>query len=326
MFVPAFGLGARYRVSPAIEVGAAWASAVNVEASGTGDHRAGLGRRDRARPAPDDHPGRGQRGGVRQGRHRRGAQGLRQHRAADDRHRRRSLHRPRRGGRAGGRRRGQRAVGAVERRVDPGGHRRWLRVSSAAPPISPSCRSRRAASATTSRTRSRCGSAAATSGSWGPGLVTLRGGVAYDTAAAKKNWERADLDGAARTTATLGASLTLSKVRIDLGGGIVHEGTRTQNTVLRQQHARRQLHRSGPLAARLAHRPRSDPAGQPTPAASRSARSTRARSRAATASCSSASRPGSESVGMKRVFRKDPPPQDVGPPPKTRDRVRGIEF
>jgi hypothetical protein len=64
----------------------------------------------------------------------------------------------------------------------------------------------------------------------GPGLVTLRGGVAYDTAAAKKNWERADLDGAARTTATLGASLTLSKVRIDLGGGIVHEGTRTQTT------------------------------------------------------------------------------------------------
>ena len=43
MFVPAFGLGARYRITPAIEVGAAWSSAVDVEASGTGDAVQGSG-------------------------------------------------------------------------------------------------------------------------------------------------------------------------------------------------------------------------------------------------------------------------------------------
>lgn len=64
----------------------------------------------------------------------------------------------------------------------------------------------------------------------GPGLWTVRGGVAYDTAAAPTGWERADLDGAARTTLAAGASLTLAKVRIDIGGGFVHEGTRTQGT------------------------------------------------------------------------------------------------
>ena len=64
----------------------------------------------------------------------------------------------------------------------------------------------------------------------GPGLVTVRGGAAYDTAAAPKHWERIDLDGAARLMLAAGASLTLSKVRIDIGGGIVHEGQRTQGT------------------------------------------------------------------------------------------------
>lgn len=62
----------------------------------------------------------------------------------------------------------------------------------------------------------------------GPGVVTFRGGFAYDTAAAKEGWERIDLDGAARMTFAAGASLGLRKVRIDVGGGLVHEGTRTQ--------------------------------------------------------------------------------------------------
>lgn len=62
----------------------------------------------------------------------------------------------------------------------------------------------------------------------GPGLVTFRAGGAYDTAAAKEGWERADIDGAARFTVAAGASLTLERVRFDVGGGIVHEGTRTQ--------------------------------------------------------------------------------------------------
>jgi long-subunit fatty acid transport protein len=57
--------------------------------------------------------------------------------------------------------------------------------------------------------------------------VTLRGGVAYDTAAAKDGWERLDFDGASRTTLALGASLHTSRVDIDLGGGAILEGTRT---------------------------------------------------------------------------------------------------
>jgi long-subunit fatty acid transport protein len=55
----------------------------------------------------------------------------------------------------------------------------------------------------------------------------LRGGVAYDTAAARPGWERMDLDGAARTTLALGASYLLPKVEVHLGGGYVHEGERT---------------------------------------------------------------------------------------------------
>lgn len=64
----------------------------------------------------------------------------------------------------------------------------------------------------------------------GPGLWTFRGGVAHDTAAAAPGWERLDIDGSARTTITAGASLTLARVRIDVGGGIVHEPARSQNS------------------------------------------------------------------------------------------------
>jgi long-subunit fatty acid transport protein len=71
-------------------------------------------------------------------------------------------------------------------------------------------------------------------GSWqhdlGPGRLTVRGGAGYDTAAAKTNWERADLDGAARTTVTVGGSYQLKKVRFDLGGGAVIEPERSQGS------------------------------------------------------------------------------------------------
>lgn len=70
-------------------------------------------------------------------------------------------------------------------------------------------------------------------GSWnfpaGPNTVTARGGVGYETAAAKKGWERADFDGAARTLVTVGGSYKLPNVSIDLGFGYVHEGTRTDS-------------------------------------------------------------------------------------------------
>ncbi len=63
----------------------------------------------------------------------------------------------------------------------------------------------------------------------GDNSVVLRGGVAYDTAAAKKGWERVDIDGAARTMLAAGASYVLPRVRIDAGFGAVLEGSRTEN-------------------------------------------------------------------------------------------------
>ena len=55
----------------------------------------------------------------------------------------------------------------------------------------------------------------------------MRGGVAYDTAAAKSGWERIDFDGAARTTLAAGASFRTERLQLDLGVGTILEGTRT---------------------------------------------------------------------------------------------------
>jgi long-subunit fatty acid transport protein len=63
----------------------------------------------------------------------------------------------------------------------------------------------------------------------GDGL-TLRGGLAYDTAAAPKNWERVDIDGAARTTVALGAGYPFGKFAVMAGVGYVYEGTRDVGT------------------------------------------------------------------------------------------------
>lgn len=70
-------------------------------------------------------------------------------------------------------------------------------------------------------------------GSWhfpvGTDAVIVRGGVGYDSAAAKPGWERADFDGAARTMVAAGASYKLHKVQIDAGFGVILEGTRTDD-------------------------------------------------------------------------------------------------
>ncbi|HEX5063084.1 MAG TPA: outer membrane protein transport protein [Kofleriaceae bacterium] len=70
-------------------------------------------------------------------------------------------------------------------------------------------------------------------GSWnfpaGNNTVTARGGVGYETGAAKKGWERADFDGAARAIFTVGGSYKLPRVSIDLGFGYIYEGTRTDS-------------------------------------------------------------------------------------------------
>jgi len=55
--------------------------------------------------------------------------------------------------------------------------------------------------------------------------IILRGGLAYDTAAAKAGWLRADFDGAARTTFTVGAAYRTRRFEISAGGGAVLEGS-----------------------------------------------------------------------------------------------------
>jgi long-subunit fatty acid transport protein len=66
-------------------------------------------------------------------------------------------------------------------------------------------------------------------GSWrfpvGDSTLIARGGVGHDTAAAKKGWMRADIDGAARTTITAGAGFRTGRFQIDAGFGVVLEGS-----------------------------------------------------------------------------------------------------
>lgn len=59
----------------------------------------------------------------------------------------------------------------------------------------------------------------------GAGL-TVRGGLAYDTAAAKPGWERLDIDGAARTTVGVGAGYGFGKYEVNVGAGYSYEGSR----------------------------------------------------------------------------------------------------
>ncbi len=67
--------------------------------------------------------------------------------------------------------------------------------------------------------------------SWdlGDDTIVARGGLSYDSAAAKQNWERADVDGAARTMIAVGGSYKLRHWSFDAGFAVILEGTRTQN-------------------------------------------------------------------------------------------------
>ena len=60
-----------------------------------------------------------------------------------------------------------------------------------------------------------------------PNEVIVRGGIAYDTRAAKTGWLRANLDGAARTTIAVGGAYKAKRFQINAGGGVVLEGTNT---------------------------------------------------------------------------------------------------
>ena len=60
-----------------------------------------------------------------------------------------------------------------------------------------------------------------------PDEVIFRGGVAYDTQAAKTGWLRTNLDGAARTTIAAGGAYRTKRFEINAGGGAVIEGSNT---------------------------------------------------------------------------------------------------
>jgi len=57
-----------------------------------------------------------------------------------------------------------------------------------------------------------------------PNKIVLRGGIGYDTAAAREGWLRASFDGAARLTTTVGAAYHAPTWELSFGGGVVWEG------------------------------------------------------------------------------------------------------
>jgi long-subunit fatty acid transport protein len=57
--------------------------------------------------------------------------------------------------------------------------------------------------------------------------IILRGGVGYDTAAARDGFLRASFDGAARITTTVGGAYRTNKWEINAGAGYIHEGSNT---------------------------------------------------------------------------------------------------
>jgi long-subunit fatty acid transport protein len=59
----------------------------------------------------------------------------------------------------------------------------------------------------------------------GSSKVIARGGYAYDTAAAKEGWLRANFDGAARHTLALGGAYDIAGWMLNASFGYIHEGT-----------------------------------------------------------------------------------------------------
>jgi hypothetical protein len=62
--------------------------------------------------------------------------------------------------------------------------------------------------------------------------VIVRGGIGYDTQAAKDGWLRSDLDGAARTTVSVGGSYKTRSWKVDAGFGVILEGSPTNANLL----------------------------------------------------------------------------------------------
>lgn len=91
----------------------------------------------------------------------------------------------------------------------------------------------------------------------GAGALDLMAGVAYDTAAAPDSWQRLDMDGAARTTFAGGVAWVGRSFRVDVGGALILEGDRDVTQVT--------LSDTGPVALREQPdpvQPLVDPSGQ----------------------------------------------------------------
>src|SRR5262249_52587501 len=58
-------------------------------------------------------------------------------------------------------------------------------------------------------------------------FLTLRGGIAFDTAAAPAHWTRADIDTRPRQYLSLGVAFDMPGWRFDAGVSYVHEGSTT---------------------------------------------------------------------------------------------------
>ncbi len=231
-FIPAFGLGARYRPAPSFELGAAWSSAINVGARGVGSAQSGSGNQFNNIPVtvvaiPDERAACAK-GGT--------AEALK---ACVD------FALPMQAT-IGGRwiQRDDLGRQTLDIELDAA----WERWSAASdydiridgfaqvtPGIGFDLQP------TVIRHQFKDTYAVRLGGSWqrdvGPGRLTLRAGTGYDTKAAETNWERADIDGAARFTVAAGASYRLDRWRFDLGGGAVIEPSREQGTLCNSQPA-----------------------------------------------------------------------------------------
>ncbi len=87
----------------------------------------------------------------------------------------------------------------------------------------------------------------------GPGALIARGGLGYDTAAAKPGWARVDKDGTARALIAAGASYRMARFQVDVGAGLTLGGSANNDGTCNPSAANRGCSGSGsdsPIADR----------------------------------------------------------------------------
>lgn len=209
-FIPTFGIGAIYRITPEIEVGANYSEQIGINAVGTGNSRPSANLQLGGMPVTigpvDDAIARCNKGGTQE-----------KLAACVD------LALPRTatiGGRYVFRNSDNMEVGDVELDLN---WENWGSVSDDVVVVDGVVNNAILLKDTVSRHGFRDTFGVRLGGAYqfpvGPGALTARGGVAYDTAAAKPGWARLDKDGTARATLAAGVSFRMSRFQIDLGGG-----------------------------------------------------------------------------------------------------------